>query len=549
MYGRVCAYHFLVSVLAYATAAGAVFVDLPSDEAKASAGAASGALAVAAGAQREAVVAANGSFIDVPLDLQNATENRKPMMSLAEEGDTANSGVETTRAFAETPDTASRVFEALADLVPDDRHSPSNESMRYAAASQSLAFRREVLRQALRHSSGMMLTSGHFLDRVGLLFSEQWRFEASASSLLEKHRVNALDDPTVADEPQMGADASTATASPETTDDDGMPLGQVATTALLIRLCVGALYLHATSADLIWSLLYSIMYWYKVTRRRRTLASRVRVKLPGADARVVEAMRTVGGLQPNSLSDFDVGLFDCCADVHYLAHGCCCGIPRASDTLRAAELMGFWHSIFFYCLMQVTANYGAYLFTKPGIPYFLILLATVVAWRMNYRRLLRQRYGGLPNYRLQDVFVVACCWYCSIIQEARFVDRQERVKVKCCFRFDEEELDFRGVVGDPVRLHGAVAVDEASAAGAGSEGAASGETGDAGGQGSDDSQSSPDPLLFSGKGRASPVNDASPTSDAQSPEEAANLAASSAQDSERRTEHTPEDTAPERVGD
>lgn len=163
--------------------------------------------------------------------------------------------------------------------------------------------------------------------------------------------------------------------------------------------------------------------------------------------------------------DFLHGPFGCFEDFSYCLHGCFCTIPRAADTAAAAGTYGFWFVVGVYyclwCINLLTDFASKQVSMKQREQYeaalglislgFLILDLT---FRNHLRTQLRQRYtkaaDGLVSFDCVDFFKVACCFQCTTIQEARYVDHVASVRVDCCCSY--LELPERApLLGQPVQ--------------------------------------------------------------------------------------------------
>mmetsp|Transcript_69955 Transcript_69955/g.130779 ORF Transcript_69955/g.130779 Transcript_69955/m.130779 type:complete len:465 (-) Transcript_69955:21-1415(-) len=345
----------------------------------------------------------------------------------------------------------------------------------------------------------LLLASAHRIDSLGHAFAEQWGLHAALSQSLDPTAIQSL----------------LSLSGDNATDDNSTAVEMVLAgpfIALLLRFFF--LLMALVTCSLIYfigSVVFTVIYYCTVTSMRRSIEERVLQQLgPGADKKVAAEFKTIGGLQADPNSDFHEGLFGCCQDVHYLAHGLCCATVRASDTLSAAGLMGFWCAMIYYVLMSFFCCYGEILilngWAERGYERIcggLCLYALVMLWRMNFRRKLRHTYGGLPNWRLSDTCIVLCCWQCAVVQEARFVDKQEHTKVRCCCRMRELQISLNEVlVGDPVRANKETAAAAGDENAGGAVGATSTTTGEesavVSGSGASQQAGNGDPVLFSG---------------------------------------------------
>mmetsp|Transcript_60980 Transcript_60980/g.108385 ORF Transcript_60980/g.108385 Transcript_60980/m.108385 type:complete len:272 (-) Transcript_60980:58-873(-) len=110
--------------------------------------------------------------------------------------------------------------------------------------------------------------------------------------------------------------------------------------------------------------------------------------------------------QPNG-EEFD-GIFKCESDFKVCLSGCCCCVLRASQTAHIAGIKPFW------TVMII----GSLLFFWPGF----VGWGFFAAWRWHLRQQLRS-LAGLPAEAGKDCLMVCCCSFCSVCQEARYVNK------------------------------------------------------------------------------------------------------------------------------
>lgn len=106
---------------------------------------------------------------------------------------------------------------------------------------------------------------------------------------------------------------------------------------------------------------------------------------------------------------FESGIFSCCDDGNTCCCGFCCPVIRASQTLYAANIKGFWFAMVIYSVGFIFP-----LLVGWQIIFFLL--------RFCYRMELRRKAGLQPNC-CDDFCCTFWCGPCTICQEARHMEK------------------------------------------------------------------------------------------------------------------------------
>lgn len=135
-------------------------------------------------------------------------------------------------------------------------------------------------------------------------------------------------------------------------------------------------------------------------------------------------------------ADFESGVCDCGNDCHTCCCGLFCPVIRASQTLYAASMWGFWSAMLLYGV-----GFALPVFAGWWVVFFLM--------RFCFRMQLRQKAGLQPDC-LNDCCCTFWCGPCTVCQEARHMD-------KALMAFKSVAGPVGGPVGGPVVVGAVVA--------------------------------------------------------------------------------------------
>jgi len=148
--------------------------------------------------------------------------------------------------------------------------------------------------------------------------------------------------------------------------------------------------------------------------------------------------------------DFSIGCFDCFSDMQYCLHGCCCGTCRWADTLQAAGVTSFYAAIFFVIAASMTISIVLQVLTVllqavigQLIPLGALTYVFVPMLYMYFRQNMRAKLNpSTPPFADKGQAALDClsycfCTCCSIVQDAREVDKAAGVRVDCCCKLTD----------------------------------------------------------------------------------------------------------------
>jgi len=152
-----------------------------------------------------------------------------------------------------------------------------------------------------------------------------------------------------------------------------------------------------------------------------------------------------GASEYMSMNDFSVGCFDCCSDMQYCLHGCCCSGCRWADTMQAAGIMDYYPAVLVVVGSSMMISVALQVLqvavaaaTQVTVPLSGLSAPIMGLFFMWFRQKLRVKLNPAAQpfadsgQAAMDCLSYCCCSCCSVIQDAREVDKASGVRVDCC---------------------------------------------------------------------------------------------------------------------
>eukprot|EP00933_Yihiella_yeosuensis_P063903 TRINITY_DN6715_c0_g1_i2.p1 TRINITY_DN6715_c0_g1~~TRINITY_DN6715_c0_g1_i2.p1 ORF type:complete len:216 (+),score=37.88 TRINITY_DN6715_c0_g1_i2:99-746(+) len=120
-------------------------------------------------------------------------------------------------------------------------------------------------------------------------------------------------------------------------------------------------------------------------------------------------------LEQRALQQWSSGHFDCFSDMNTCAMSCCCPHIQWADSVDMVGLLKFWPAFLACASLMVLGQ------TKECALLAFVLLAVLVYYRQEMRKLFNMEGQGEAKTVCADCLFVSCCTCCAIAQEARHV--------------------------------------------------------------------------------------------------------------------------------